>query len=235
MSDSRREPAFLCIGHRGARGHAPENTLRGLETGIRLGAHALEFDVQLHPSGELLLMHDLWLDRTTNARGLLTEHSLQQLRELDAGEGERIPTLRQALTLIARRVRVNIELKTWNGTAAAVAACVREFLAAGWLPTDFLVSSFHWPELAAFHRELPLVPTGALICGVPSDGAAGAQALGAQALNISTEFVDAALLRDAHARGLKVYGYTVNLPAEIALMRQMGLDGVFTDYPERAL
>lgn len=235
MKPTAREPAFLCIGHRGARGHAPENTLLALETGIRLGAHALEFDVQLHPSGELLLMHDLWLDRTTDARGLLAEQSLDALRALDAGQGERIPTLREALALIARRVRVNIELKTWDGTAAAVAACIREHLAAGWQPEDFLVSSFHWPELAAFHRELPQVPTGALICGVPADGAAGAAALGARALNISTEFVDTALLRDAHARGLKVYAYTVNLPAEIALMRRLGLDGVFTDYPERAL
>lgn len=229
------EPAFLCIGHRGARGHAPENTLLGLTTGIAMGVHAVEFDVQLHPSGELLLMHDLWVDRTTNGKGLLTELSLEALRALDAGKGERIPTLREALDLVDSRVLVNIELKTWNGTAAAVAKVVREYVAKGWPLEHFLVSSFHLPELRAMHEAAPEIPLGALYCGVPLDGAAPAAALGARTLNLSTEFIDAGLVRDAQALGLKVYAYTVNLPAEIALMRRMGLDGVFTDFPERVL
>lgn len=226
---------FLCIGHRGARGHAPENTLRGIETGIGLGIHAVEFDVQLHPSGELLLMHDLWLDRTTNGTGLLDAMSLADIRHLDAGLGERVPTLREALDLINRRVMVNIELKTWNGTGEAVARVLRDYLVAGWRAEDFMVSSFHLPELQAFKKSLPEIPLGVLFCGVPLDGIVAAQTLAARALNISTEFVDAALIREAQSAGIKVYAYTVNLPAEIALMRSMGLNGVFTDYPERVL
>lgn len=228
-------PAFLCIGHRGARGHAPENTLRGLEAGIALGAHMIEVDVQRHPSGELLLMHDLWLDRTTNGTGAVAAMPLEALRELDAGEGERIPTLRETLDRLDRRVPVNLELKTWDGTGVAVAALLREYLARGWLPADFLVSSFHLPELLRFKRALPEVPLGVLTCGVSLDGAGAAIALGAQSLNISAEFTDAALVREAHASGLKVYAYTVNLPAEIAALRELGLDGVFTDYPERVV
>lgn len=226
---------FLCIGHRGARGHAPENTLLGLQTGIALGAHALEFDVQRHPSGELLLLHDLWLDRTTGGKGLLAAHSLEQVRALDAGQGQQIPTLREALDLIDRRVTVHIELKTWDGTGAAVAALLRGYIAAGWPPACFLVSSFHLPELRAFQQAAPEIPLGLLFGGVPLDGAAAASALGAYSLNLSTEFVDAVLVRDAQTRGLKVYAYTANLPAEIALLRRAGLDGVFTDYPERVL
>lgn len=225
---------FTVIGHRGARGHAPENTLLSIDTAIRLGAHWVEVDVQ-HHDGELWLMHDLTLDRTTNGKGLLTAQPASALRKLDAGRGELIPTLPEALDLIEQRVGVNIELKSWDGCAAAIAACLREYLADGWPAERFMVSSFHLPELWEFKQLLPDVPLGVLYCGVPLDWAGVAAEFDAAALNISAEFVDARLIADAHARGLQLNVYTVNDPAELRLMRDLGVDGVFTDYPDRAL
>ena len=225
---------FTVIGHRGARGHAPENTLLGIDTGIRLGAHWVEIDVQ-HHDGELWLLHDLTLDRTTNGRGLLTAHRAADLRKLDAGQGEIIPTLPEALDLIEQRVGLNIELKTWNGCAAAVAACLRDYLAEGWPANRLMVSSFHLPELWEFRQLLPEVPVAVLYCGVPLDWAGVAVELGARCLNLSDEFVDEKLLADAHARDLRVNVYTVNAPEELRRMHTLGVDGVFTDYPERAL
>ncbi len=234
-STASRPPGagFTVIGHRGARGHAPENTLLSLDTAIRLGADWVEFDVQ-HHDGELWLMHDLTLDRTTNGRGPLSAQPAGVLRSLDAGGGECIPTLPAALDLIAERVGVNIELKTWNGCAAAVATCLREYLAAGWPAERLLVSSFHLPELWEFKQLLPDVPLGVLYCGVPLDWAGAAVELGARALNISAEFVDPRLLADAHARGLQLYVYTVNDAAELRQLHALGVDGVFTDFPDRA-
>ena len=226
---------FTVIGHRGARGHAPENTQLALDPGIRLGAHWLEFDVQLHESGALLVFHDLSLERTTNGFGSLAGKSFDELRLLDAGEGQQIPTLEEALDLIEQQAGVNIELKTADGTGEAVAGVVRNYLAAGWPPEKFLVSSFHLPELWEFKQLAPEIPVGALICGVPLDWAGCAVELGASALNISSEFVDVRLLADAHAHGIKVNVYTVNDPAEMRALRALGVDGVFTDYPDRAL
>lgn len=223
----------LLIGHRGARGLAPENTLRALEAGIQAGASWLEFDVQLHPSGELLLLHDLTLDRTTDGHGLFADTGLDALRRLDAGLGEIIPTLDEALDLIDQRVRVNIELKTWDGTAHAVAAVLRERLAAGWRAEQFLVSSFHLPELFEFRQIAPEFPVGVLLCGVPLDWAGGAAELQAESLNLSAEFVDARLVADAKARGLGIHVYTVNDPEEYRRLAAMGVDGVFTDHPDR--
>ncbi|TAJ55129.1 MAG: glycerophosphodiester phosphodiesterase [Nevskiaceae bacterium] len=225
----------LLIGHRGARGLAPENTLRALEAGILAGAPWLEFDVQRHPSGELFLLHDLSLDRSTNGRGLPGELSWEALRALDAGLGERLPTLDEALDLIDQRAGVNIELKTWDGTAAAVAAKLRERVAAGWPLEQLLVSSFHLPELFEFHQLAPEIPVGALLCGVPLDWAACASELQATSLNLSSEFVDARLVADAKSRGLAVYVYTVNDPEEYRRLAALGIDGVFTDYPDRLL
>ena len=230
-----RPEDFLVIGHRGARGHAPENTLLAIDRGIRLGAHAVEFDVQLHPSGALLLFHDLTLERTTHGRGALLDCGFDTLRALDAGQGEQIPTLEEALELIEQRVVVNVELKTADGTGEAVAAVLRNYIASGWPTENFLVSSFHLPELWEFKQLAPEIPVAALIAGVPLDFAACAVELRAVSLNISAEFVDTRLIADAKAHGLKVYVYTVNDAAEMRALRALGVDGVFTDFPERAL
>ena len=191
--------------------------------------------MQLHESGALLVFHDLSLERTTNGFGSLAGKSFDELRLLDAGEGQQIPTLEEALDLIEQQAGVNIELKTADGTGEAVAGVVRNYLAAGWPPEKFLVSSFHLPELWEFKQLAPEIPVGALICGVPLDWAGCAVELGASALNISSEFVDVRLLADAHAHGIKVNVYTVNDPAEMRALRALGVDGVFTDYPDRAL
>jgi len=230
-----RADEFIVIGHRGARGHAPENTLLAIDTAIRLGVPWVEFDVQLHDSGELLVFHDLSLDRTTNGQGFLASQSLGMLRALDAGQGQQIPTLEEVLDLVEQQVGVNIELKSAGGTGEAVAGVIRSYLDAGWPADKFLVSSFHLPELWEFKQFAPEIPIGALICGVPLDWAGCAIELGATTLNLSSEFVDPRLIEDAHTHGIKVFVYTVNDPVEMRLLREMGVDGIFSDYPDRAL
>lgn len=231
---SGRPPPTI-IGHRGARGLAPENTLLALDTGIRSGAPWVEFDVQRHPSGALLLFHDLHLERTTDGQGWLADTPLQRLRALDAGAGQNIPTLEEALDLIEQRAAVNVELKTASGTAEAVAAVLRRYVAAGWPPERLLVSSFHWPELYEFKQAAPEIPVAPLVCGVPLHWAGSAVELGAAALNLSAEFVDPRLVADAQGHGLRVNVYTVNRVDELQRLQALGVDGVFTDYPDRLL
>lgn len=233
--DTATRPPMQCIGHRGARGHAPENTLLSIDTALRLGVQAVEVDVQLHPSGELLLMHDLRVDRTTNGRGLLSELPLEKLRALDAGREQQIPTLAETLDLIEGRALLNLELKTWNGTGQAVARALRDAVSAGYPAELFVVTSFHLPELYEFKQAAPEIAVGVLYCGVPLEWAGLAAELEAVSLNVSDEFVDERLVVDAHARGLQLNVYTVNHPEDIALMRALGVDAVFSDYPERVL
>lgn len=225
---------FAVIGHRGARGHAPENTLLAIDTGIRLGADMIEIDAQLH-SGELLVIHDLRVERTTNGRGRVDRLSLDALRALDAGNGQRLPLLDEVIDLVDGRVPLNIELKTGAGTAEAVAACLRRRFEAGARPDQFLVSSFHLPELYEFRQLLPEVPVGALLCGVPLDWAACVGELQAEYLNLSDEFIDERLIADAKAHGCKLLVYTVNEIEDMCQLRALGVDGVFTDYPDRGL
>ena len=225
---------LMCIGHRGARGHAPENTLLSIEKGIRLGADMIEFDVQ-RCADELVVIHDPRLERSTNGEGRVDQVSFTYLRGLDAGQGQQIPTLREVLDLVEARVSVNVEIKSSSGTAAAVAAIVRDAISDGWRADQFLVSSFHLPELYEFRQIAPGIPVAALVCGVPLDWAACAVELGAQALNISAEFADPRLIEDAHKHGLKIYAYTVNHPEDISALWAAGIDGVFSDFPDRVV
>jgi len=229
-----RAKAFTVIAHRGARGHAPENTLAAFDQALALGAQWVELDVQWH-AGRLWVFHDSRLERCTDGTGWLVDHDAAALRKLDAGNGERIPWLSEVLDRIDRRMGVNVELKTADGTAAAVAEELRAYLARGWQPEQFLVSSFHLPELRDFRRRLPEVPVGVLLAGVPLGLAAAVTELGAAVCSLDMDFADPALIADAHARGAKVFVFTVNAPDDIARMKALGVDGIFTDYPERAL
>ncbi len=223
---------FLCIGHRGACGYEPENTLRSFRRALDLGADGLELDVQLS-GGELVVFHDAKLERTTNGRGPLRRKSFADLRRLDAGHGEQIPTLREVIDTVARRAFLNIELKG-RRTARPVAALLAEYLARGWEPNDFLISSFLRRELKDFREAADSrIPLGLLLVRPTRLWLRSARALGVSAVHPPLRYVRAGLVEKAHEHGLEVFVYTVNTPESIARMRSLGVDGVFTDFPDR--
>ena len=223
---------FLCIGHRGARGHEPENTLRSVRRALALGAHGIEIDVWF-VDGELVVIHDAKLDRTTNGRGYVSRKTFAQLRTLDAGQGERIPTLREVFETVDRRAFINIELKG-RRTAGPVGALIAEFVEQrGWRFEDFVISSFHRAELRAVSD--PRSPIALLLTRPTRLSMLSARSVRARFVNPALRYVTRRFVEDAHRRGLRVFVYTVNDPADLARLREWGVDGVFTDFPERAL
>lgn len=224
---------LLCIGHRGAMGHAPENTLLSFRKALELGAQCVEGDIYF-VDGRLLVIHDDRLDRTTNGSGHLQDHDFEYLRSLDAGNGEKIPTLEELFETVDLRAGVNIELKG-PGTARPVADFVAARRKEGWDDALILVSSFNHRELEAVRRMDPHIGLGVLIAGTPVDAAAIAVGLGAYSVHLSLKFVDRTVVEDAHLCGLRVFVFTVNDPDDIRRMEAFGVDGVFTNYPERVL
>lgn len=221
---------LLCIGHRGARGHEPENTLRSVRRALELGAQGVEIDVYF-VDGELVVFHDAKLERTTNGRGRLARHTWSELRTLDAGLGEKIPSLREVFDAVQRRAFINIELKG-RGSALPVAALIEEYVRErGWSYADFLVSSFHREELRRLIGSP--IPLGLLFKRSARGFAKLAATFGAGVLHPHVRFTTRRLVRRAHALGLKVFVYTVNRPRDLARLRKIGVDGVFTDFPER--
>lgn len=198
-----------------------------------MGADMIEFDVHALPSGEVILIHDHRVNRTTNGKGYVLEHDFGGLRALDAGQGELIPTLTEVLDFVDRRVPVNIELKGPD-SAKSVAKIVAAHIRSGWQPADFMISSFDHSDLQEFKRLMPGIRVAALQDCIPLHYAAFAEELQAMAIGPSDEFVNKAYVDDAHKRGIQVYVWTVNDPEEVARMYHMGVDGIFTDVPDIA-
>lgn len=220
---------MICIGHRGARGYAPENTLTSIALAIEQGAHWIEIDVRAH-TGEVIAIHDDQLDRTTSGKGDLNQYSLTQLRQLDAGNGDKIPLLTEVLALVNRQVVINIELKD-SASTALVLALIEQQVANGWRYDDFVVSSFFHHDLQWIKSQLPSLRIGALSAGVGLDYALFAQRLDAWSINLCGDSVNQAIIDDAHRRGLKVLVYTVNNESQFEQLQQMGVDGIITDDP----
>src|SRR5688572_24609642 len=174
------------IAHRGASGREPENTLRAVRMALDLAVDAIEIDVHaVH--GSLLVIHDARLERTTNGTGRLADHSLDRLRQLDAGRGERIPTLEEVIDLVGGRVPLVIELKG-AATVRPVVELIRERVGSGRSRvTDFLVSSFDHLQIQEAQRLEPDLPRALLIQGVPLGLAAFAEPLQPHSLHISHE------------------------------------------------
>ncbi len=224
---------LLCIGHRGAMGHAPENTLASFARALALGAHCVELDVHA-VEGQLLVFHDQRLERTSNGRGFVQEASFEYLRSLDAGQGERIPTLDEVLALIDRKAGVNIELKGTD-TALPVAAVLTRLRGQGWPEELLLVSSFDQTQLGVLRQRDPRLRLGLLCKQWRPDTLESARELAAYSLNLALDAVTSAAVARACEIGLRTLVYTVNEPADISRMREIGVDGVFTNYPERVL
>lgn len=223
---------LFCFGHRGARGHEPENTVRSVRRALELGADGVEVDVHL-TDGQLVVIHDDTLQRTTNGQGRVTEKSFAYLRSLDAGAGEKIPTLTEIFDTVNRRAVVNVELKG-PLTAAPVVALITEYVhQRGWSFDDFLISSFDQAQIREAKQVCPEIRIGALIGKPPRGLAKFAEELNAWSLHPSLRGVTPELVADAHQRGLKVFVYTVNELEDLAVMRTLGVDGVFSDFPER--
>ncbi len=229
---------MLMIAHRGASGWAPENTLPALKRAVELDSDMVELDVFACRTGEIVVIHDELVDRTTDGWGRVEDHSLADLQRLDAGGGAQIPQLQEVLDLLDKGsvpVPVNIEVKD-DRASQGVEDIIRNFRETrGWEGSRFLVSSFNHPVLKRFHQRMPDIRIGALTGSLPLDMAAYAEQLGAWSANIDMDLICPEFVDDAHRRGLKVLTYTVNTREDLQRMAAMGVDGVFTNYPKLGL
>lgn len=221
------------IGHRGAMGYAPENTLKSFKKALEFDIDAVELDVYVCKSGELVVIHDDKVDRTTNGTGYVIEKTFDELRELDAGQNEKIPLLSEVLDVIDKKVKINIELKGAN-TAKPVNDLIGDYVKnKGWKYEHFLISSFNHYELKQFNEINPNIEIGASITGIPIGFADFAEKVNAKYVNLCIEFINQEFVDDAHNRGMKVYVWTVNDLDDIDRMKALGIDGIFSNFPDR--
>lgn len=229
------------IGHRGVAALAPENTLASLALASALGLGWVEFDVRLSRDGHPVLFHDDRLERTTDGRGRVAEHDLAALQRLDAGRrfpppyrGERIPTLAEALQLLAELgLGINVELKPDPARETETARTAMQTLASCWpesLPVP-IVSSFRPRALAVAQRAAPGYQHALLVDGVPRDWRRRLEALGATAVHANARRLSSRLTAEVVGDGVPLRAYTVNAPGLARRLFSWGVDAVFTDDP----
>lgn len=224
---------FLLWAHRGASAVAPENTMAAFRAAEEAGADGIELDVHLSADGVPVVLHDATLERTSNGRGPVGARSWAELSVLDAGlwfgsafAGEGLPCLDEVLAWAGDRLALNLEIKE-SAAGAAVLALARRFPRA-----RLLVSSFDHDLLMKLRGSAPQLLLGFLTQrGDWRPALAAAAAHLPACLHPRQERVTAELVRAGHAVGVRVYPWVVDDPQRLGVLRDMGVDGVFTNHP----
>lgn len=225
---------MLVIGHRGAMGHETENTLASIQKAMELGVDMIEIDVFKIKSGEVVVFHDERLERLSNAGGLIEDYDIYELRKVILDGNHKIPMLQDVLKLIDHKTRLNIELKGAN-TSDRVNFIIEYYIKEkGWKLDDFVISSFNWQELESMRSYNPDIAIAVLTEEDPIKAIPTAKKLGAVAINPFYKTLNADKVKALHDEGFKVYTWTVNEPEDIEAMRSFKVDGIFTNFPERA-
>jgi glycerophosphoryl diester phosphodiesterase len=216
---------FLTIGHRGVMGLEPENTLRSFVAAEQAGLDVIELDLHLSKDGALVVMHDADVDRTTDGTGPIAERTLGELRTLDAGRGERVPTFDEVLDAV--RSPVQAEIKD-----LAAARALAEVMHRRSLVERVEVSSFHDEAIAEIARLVPGVRTALIASRFGPEVVERATEAGAETVCLNIRRLTLEVVEAARKADLKIIGWVVNTQDQLRLVRALGLDGATTDYPE---
>lgn len=219
---------ILVMGHRGAAGIEPENTMRSFEKAVALGVDWIEMDVHLTKDGHLVVIHDDRVDRTTNGRGLVHEMTLKEIQTLDAGKGERVPLLREILSAFRDRpVKMQVELKA-EGTAQAVVDLLEKMGLVG----KVRLTCGNLARLCEVKRLNPDVETGAIFGKPTTDCCEQTKAVGAVALGIEFHHMNAYWVQKAHSMGLQVTPWCPDTPEDLRAMIALQPDRICTNRPD---
>ncbi|HKJ49653.1 MAG TPA: glycerophosphodiester phosphodiesterase family protein [Christiangramia sp.] len=224
---------FLKIGHRGAKGHLAENTLESIQKALEIGVDAIEIDVHKCASGELWVIHDFTLDRTTDGSGEIAKRPAEVISKLKVEGQYKIPLLTEVLDLIEGKCMINIELKGLN-TAAPVSRIVKQRIESGkWQYSDFIVSSFQKNELFETRKLDNEIPIAVLSKASLPEAIEIGKRLKAIAIHPSIGIITRDNTKLSQDNGFKVNVWTVNEREDILRMIDFGVDGIISDYPNR--
>ena len=218
---------MIIIGHRGAAGYEPENTIKSILKGIECGASAIEVDVRRTKDGIMVLMHDETVDRTTNGEGKVSELTLAEIKCLDAGKGERVPTLFEVFELLKERnVILLVELKE-IGYEEEVVSMIKDFN----MLNRVYITSFHKSALNRVVEIEPNMKTGLIFSSNTLRNMKIAEKLNVDVIVPKYQLVNRNFLRSCRRLGFKVFVWTVNRAIDVVKFYRLGVDGIVTDYP----
>lgn len=229
----------LNIAHRGASAQAPENTMAAFEQAVESGADVIELDLHISRDGELVVIHDVTLDRTTDGQGPVHAHSLQELKQLDAGRwfserftGQRIPTLTEVLDRFAGKIPLALEIKAGSAFYRGIEERLVSVLREHQVLSQVAVASFDHYALLRLKELEPGLRTAALLVGRPMSMSAVAGPSKVNAMALECSLVAQTEIDACRAAGLQLVVWTVNAPAQMRYFIDLGVDGIITDRPD---
>lgn len=225
---------YQLFGHRGAMGHAPENTVLSVKKALALGVDGIEIDVFRCHSGEIVVFHDKRLQKLTDGKGKIEKKTWVELQELLVMDREPIPLLTEILALVNGRVRLNVELKGKNTAEAVLEILQKAIESSSWQISQLFVSSFDWEELREFRKLTDQFGIAVLTDKNPLDAIPVAHELSAFAINPNHKKLTKDKVRQIQVEGFEVLTWTVNDATRIEELTSWGVDAIITDFPDRA-
>ena len=219
---------MLNIAHRGASAHKPENTLASFQKALDLNVDMIELDLRCSKDGKLIVIHDETVNRTANGRGKVCNKDLGQIKLLDAGGGELIPTLEEALELMGGKCLINIEIAE-RGVAKRLAEALQPLY---YIWDSIVISTFLFKELKIFYYYMPTMKVSYLSDELTIRSMKEISQLPIYSLNLNKELLKEGVVEWLHSLFFKVFTFTVNNVEELEQMRNLNVDGVFTDCPD---
>ncbi|MBC7846739.1 MAG: glycerophosphodiester phosphodiesterase [Flavobacterium sp.] len=224
---------ILKIGHRGAKGHKPENTLISFQKAIDLKVDGIELDVHLSSDGEIIVIHDETIDRTTKGKGFVNKLSLPELKVCRIENEHEIPTLTEVFDLINQQCLVNIEIKG-KGMMKHVVELIESYVETkNWKYDQFLISSFDWISLLDIHLLNPEIPLGVLTEYDLELAFAFAKFIDAKSVHVHYHLLSEKMTVQMQEEGFQVFAWTVNEPEDIQKIKSFNVNGIISDFPDR--
>ncbi len=211
---------MIVIGHRGACAYKLENTIDSFLYALELGADGIEFDVQKCKTGEIVVIHDETVDRTTNFKGFVNSLSINDIKRLN------IPTLEEVLLKLNKKTLVNIELKTL-GIEKKINDTIHKFLDNGWEYENFIISSFYISNLINMHRLNKKIKLGILTHS--NNAIKFVRKIHPYSIHIHVNNINPYIVNYAHRHNIKIFVWTINNEEEKKKMEQLHVDGIFSD------
>jgi glycerophosphoryl diester phosphodiesterase len=221
------------IGHRGVKGYEPENTLVSFQKALDMQVDGIELDVHLSADGELMVIHDETIDRTTNGKGFVNKLSLHELKAFRIDNKHQIPTLKEVFDLVNQNCFINIELKKYDTAEKVVSLIEKYVIKKGWKYDRFLVSSFDWNALQQVAFLNDKIPIGVLTETGLELALAFAKFIQAKSINPHFHLLTKENTAQMQEKGLQVFPWTVNETEDIQKIKAFNVNGIITDFPNR--
>ncbi len=224
---------ILKIAHRGAKGYEPENTIIAFQKAIDLGCDGIELDVHLSSDGEIIVIHDETIDRTTNGKGFVNQMTLLELKTYKINDKFEIPTLKEVFELINYKFLINIELKSYETADKVVEFIENQILSKNRNFENIIVSSFDWNALQQVHFLNDEIQIGVLTATDLDLAFSFAKFIKAKTINPYFHLLNEENIAKIQQKGFEIHTWTVNEIEDIEKMKALKVDGIISDFLDR--